>query len=116
MSRAGGGAACRRWVKAGRARRLLLGCLTIVAAVVAGRGPWQSACAADAVAAAAVLRQREEDLRRQYADLERSFLRLADLLSTTDPRRSAALPCKAARKEAAGRPAGSRRWLPWSTR
>ncbi len=91
MSRAGGGAACRHWVKAGRARRLLLGCLTIVAAVVAGRGPWQSAGAADAVDAAAVLRQREEDLRRQYADLERSFLRLADLLSTTDPRRSAAL-------------------------
>lgn len=37
------------------------------------------------------LARREADLRRQYLDLERSFLRLADVLATTDPRRAAVL-------------------------
>lgn len=91
MSRAGGGAACGRWERPGRARRVLPACLTILAAFLAASVSSPSAAAADAVDAAAALRQREEDLRRQYAELERSFLRLADLLSTTDPRRSAAL-------------------------
>ncbi len=38
-----------------------------------------------------VLARREAELARQYADLERSFLRLADVLGTTDPRRAAVL-------------------------
>jgi hypothetical protein len=37
------------------------------------------------------LAAREAELLRRYVELERSFLRLADLLSTTDPRRSAVL-------------------------
>ena len=37
------------------------------------------------------LARRESDLLRQYLELERSFLRLADLLATTDPRRAAVL-------------------------
>lgn len=40
---------------------------------------------------AEALARREADLLRQYLDLERSFLRLADLLATTDPRRAAVL-------------------------
>ena len=38
-----------------------------------------------------VLARREAELTRQYVDLERSFLRLADVLATTDPRRAAVL-------------------------
>ena len=34
---------------------------------------------------------REQELLRQYRDLERSFLRLADLLAASDPRRAAVL-------------------------
>ena len=34
---------------------------------------------------------REQDLLRQFRDLEKTFLRLADLLATSDPRRSALL-------------------------
>ncbi len=37
------------------------------------------------------LRAREEGLLRDYRELERSFLRLADLLAASDPRRSALL-------------------------
>lgn len=37
------------------------------------------------------LAAQEADLLRRYLDLERSFLRLADLLATTDPRRAAVL-------------------------
>jgi len=37
------------------------------------------------------LEQREAELLRQYRDLERSFLRLADLLAPSDPRRAALL-------------------------
>jgi hypothetical protein len=45
----------------------------------------------DGVSDADVLARREAELTRQYADLERSFLRLADVLATTDPRRAAVL-------------------------
>ncbi len=37
------------------------------------------------------LAAREAELLRRYAELERSFLRLADLLAATDPRRAAVL-------------------------
>ena len=37
------------------------------------------------------LAEREQDVLRQFRDLEKTFLRLADLLSTSDPRRSALL-------------------------
>lgn len=37
------------------------------------------------------LARREADLQRQYLDLERAFLRLADLLAASDPRRAAVL-------------------------
>lgn len=37
------------------------------------------------------LEQREAEVLRQYRELERSFLRLADLLATSDPRRAALL-------------------------
>ena len=50
------------------------------------------------------LAEREQELRRQYAELELSFLRLADLLDATDPRRAALLrsACETARKEQVG--------------
>ena len=44
-----------------------------------------------AASEADVLARREAELTRQYVDLERSFLRLADVLATTDPRRAAVL-------------------------
>jgi len=47
--------------------------------------------AEDAPPATDTLARREVDLARQYADLERSFLRLADVLASTDPRRAAVL-------------------------
>ncbi|MEI8071892.1 MAG: hypothetical protein WCI09_09980, partial [Planctomycetota bacterium] len=37
------------------------------------------------------LAKREQDVLRQFRDLEKTFLRLADLLSASDPRRSALL-------------------------
>ena len=47
------------------------------------------------------LADREQELVRQYAELELSFLRLADLLDASDPRRAAALrsACEMARSE-----------------
>lgn len=50
---------------------------------------------------AARLADREQELVRQYAELELSFLRLADLLDASDPRRAAALrsACEMARSE-----------------
>lgn len=47
------------------------------------------------------LAEREQELVRQYAELELSFLRLADLLDASDPRRAAALrsACETARSE-----------------
>jgi len=44
-----------------------------------------------AAPAADELSRREAELQRQYLDLERSFLRLADLLGGSDPRRAAVL-------------------------
>jgi len=41
--------------------------------------------------AADTLARREADLLQQYRELERSFLRLADLLAASDPRRAAVL-------------------------
>jgi len=47
---------------------------------------------------------REQELMRQYRELERSFLRLADLLEASDPRRAAILraACERARSEGIG--------------
>ncbi|MFM8435498.1 MAG: hypothetical protein ACKOBP_09210 [Planctomycetia bacterium] len=42
-------------------------------------------------AAAPPLASREQELARQFRDLERTFLRLADLMAANDPRRSALL-------------------------
>jgi hypothetical protein len=42
-------------------------------------------------AAAPPLASREQDLARQFRELERTFLRLADLMAATDPRRAALL-------------------------
>jgi len=49
----------------------------------------------------ASLAGREQELLRQYQELERSFLRLADLLEASDPRRAAILraACERARGE-----------------
>jgi hypothetical protein len=66
-----------------------------LAAVLAGaawNGPAQAVePPSKAGADAAGLAKREEELLRQYRDLERSFLRLADLMAASDPRRSALL-------------------------
>jgi hypothetical protein len=59
-------------------------------AVALGVAAWPAATPA-AESPAESLARREADLVRQYLDLERSFLRLADLLATTDPRRAAVL-------------------------
>ncbi len=80
----------RRWfpvVRLGTSRVIGLGlwlCVLLVFATVTG-------LAADAPSESEMLARREADLARQYADLERSFLRLADVLATTDPRRAAVL-------------------------
>jgi hypothetical protein len=52
-------------------------------------------------APSARLAEREQELLRQYAELELSFLRLADLLDASDPRRATALrsACETARGE-----------------
>ena len=49
------------------------------------------AMAAETPPAHAALAAREAELLEQYRELERSFLRLADLLVATDPRRAAVL-------------------------
>ena len=68
--------------------------------LVHGLAPWMIvgclvgvARAADvpAPAVAPPLASREQDVARQFRDLERTFLRLADLMAATDPRRSALL-------------------------
>ncbi len=65
----------------------------IVAAVfaVSGAVAAHGEPAVEPVSDADVLARREAQLARQYADLERSFLRLADVLATSDPRRAAVL-------------------------
>jgi hypothetical protein len=65
----------------GLAPWMIVGCLVGVA----------SAADAPAPAAAPPLASREQDVARQFRDLERTFLRLADLMAATDPRRSALL-------------------------
>jgi len=72
-----------------------------VSRLASGLVPWMlalvlasNAGAADAPAAgtaAPPLASREQDLARQFRDLERTFLRLADLMAANDPRRSALL-------------------------
>lgn len=47
--------------------------------------------AADGPEAPGPLAVREEELARQFRDLEKTFLRLADLLAVSDPRRAAVL-------------------------
>ena len=64
----------------------MCGMLTLAAGGV-GRGEPTKPAASEAD----VLARREAELTRQYVDLERSFLRLADVLATTDPRRAAVL-------------------------
>jgi len=49
------------------------------------------AVAAEPPAAPPPLAAREQEVARQFHDLERTFLRLADLLAASDPRRSALL-------------------------
>jgi hypothetical protein len=66
----------------------LAGCL--IALAVAARPLVADGPAADTTTADTLAR-READLLRQYRDLERSFLRLADLLAASDPRRAAVL-------------------------
>jgi hypothetical protein len=65
----------------GLAPWMIVGCLAGVA----------RAADAPAPAAAPPLASREQDVVRQFRDLERTFLRLADLMAATDPRRSALL-------------------------
>ena len=65
---------------------LTCGMLTLAAGGV-GRGEPTKPAGGEAD----VLARREAELTRQYVDLERSFLRLADVLATTDPRRAAVL-------------------------
>jgi len=65
----------------GLAPWMLVGCLAGVA----------RAADAPAPAAAPPLASREQDVARQFRDLERTFLRLADLMAATDPRRAALL-------------------------
>jgi hypothetical protein len=74
-------------VAARRAPGIVAGAALSAALLAAGARP---AAAAPADAAAALV-DRESDLLRQYRELERSFLRLADLLAASDPRRAALL-------------------------
>jgi hypothetical protein len=75
----------RRWAVAARS-------LTIAAALTAESVTSGPAVAADpAPGDAATLAAREADVLDRYRDLERSFLRLADLLVATDPKRAAVL-------------------------
>ena len=68
------------------------GCLAAAGAIgVAGLAVVVLAAEPPPTTEADALARREADLLRQYLDLERSFLRLADLLATTDPRRAAVL-------------------------
>jgi tetratricopeptide (TPR) repeat protein len=72
-------------------RRAGQGAAVLVVAV-ASCAAWGSAWAVEpAQGDAATLAAREAELLARYQDLERSFLRLADVLQATDPRRAAAL-------------------------
>jgi hypothetical protein len=67
----------------------------IVAAILVaswlGTAPAQPPAPAAAAESAETLARREAELTRRYLELERSFLRLADILATTDPRRATVL-------------------------
>jgi hypothetical protein len=83
-----GGAARPAW------RERLAGC--VVAAIAVSTGlpsppPWPATAGAAQDDPTESLARREADLQRQYLDLEGSFLRLADLLAASDPRRAAVL-------------------------
>ena len=67
-------------------------CRCVVMAALIAATSWCPASAVDPPRAdAASLAAREAELLARYQDLERSFLRLADVLQATDPRRAAAL-------------------------
>jgi len=74
-------------------QRALIGLIvTLAAALPQPRVTSHSAVAADPPAGdTAALAAREAELLDRYRDLERSFLRLADLLAATDPKRAAVL-------------------------
>ena len=73
-------------------RRLLLAAAFLGCGLLAGRaaGGDPPPAAAERVDPAGLAR-REQELARQFRDLEKTFLRLADLLATSDPRRAAVL-------------------------
>jgi hypothetical protein len=77
-----------------------LGFLTGLTAAL-GQGFPATAAESEAVVTPPSLAAREAELLGQYRELERSFLRLADLLDATDPRRAALLrsACERARGE-----------------
>jgi len=79
---------------------ILTGARLAVASLLVVAGTTRLVTAADPPAATR-LAEREQELVRQYAELELSFLRLADLLDASDPRRAAALrsACETARSE-----------------
>ena len=81
-------------------RRVLPPCLALVAAALVAAAPGVAAEAPPQPPGPA-LAAREAALARQYRELERAFLRLADLLDATDPRRAAILraACDRARSE-----------------
>jgi hypothetical protein len=76
----------------GAARRRATVVVGVVALAAAGLA-WAARAAEPAGedAAAPPLVVREQEVARQFHDLERTFLRLADLLAASDPRRSALL-------------------------
>ena len=66
--------------------------VAVLAVLVSGVGGSLCAAAAEQKAAdAAALAAREQAIVEQFNELEKTFLRLADLLSASDPRRSALL-------------------------
>jgi hypothetical protein len=73
-------------------RRRAGGWTAVLVVAVAWSAAWGAAWAVEpAQGDAATLAAREAELLARYQDLERSFLRLADVLQATDPRRAAAL-------------------------
>ena len=84
--------ACRRGRRAAVALLIVLGWFSILPAFSQepASGPARSA-PAQAGEDPAVLAAREQELLAQYRELEKTFLRLADLLAASDPRRAAVL-------------------------
>lgn len=66
-------------------------CATVAAALLVAAPPARGDAAAAPAGDAAALAAREADLLAQVRELERSFLRLADLLAATDPQRASVL-------------------------